>query len=96
MKNCLMSCQHYNEFSNTCTAPRADDIMTFNRNKMDDCPLYKFKLIESPQVNNENFVQSFCIGFQCPIYNAKSNVCTRPSKCPYKEFRPEKIVSLDI
>ncbi len=83
MRNCLY-CRHYNNSSNACSAPGSEKIAVFNPDFEKDCILLSYDKSENPKVNDFNFVKKFCIGKQCPYYYAKLNLCTRPSKCPYK------------
>lgn len=83
-RNCLY-CKHYNSLSNTCTAPRADLIMNFSPKKDADCILLKYDVTEKAEINSPDFVSEFCKGKKCPYYFETHNLCTRPSKCPYKE-----------
>jgi len=84
MRNCLY-CRHYNSKSNTCTAPGAERVANFAPREDADCLLFKYEITEPPKENNGDFVERYCIGTKCPYYYLKSNICTRPSKCPYQE-----------
>ena len=83
-RNCLY-CRHYNSKSNTCTAPGSDKIANFNPRQDADCLLFKYEIKETPKENSGDFVKKYCIGTKCPLYYETSNLCTRPSKCPYTE-----------
>ena len=96
MKNCLASCQYYNETVNACNAPKAENFITFNADKTKDCPMYKYKACEDSEVNDEIFVNKFCKGLECPIYHEKLNICTKPSVCPYKKYEQNNIISFKI
>ena len=82
--NCLY-CRHYNSKSNTCTAPSAEKIANFHPREDADCLLFKYEITETPKENSGDFVNKYCIGTKCPFYYKTVNMCTKPSKCPYKE-----------
>lgn len=84
MRNCLY-CKHYNAVVNACNAPNAMSIATFNPDLTKDCPLFKWEKSETPEVNDKEFVEKYCVGTKCPYYRQTFNLCTRPSKCPFKE-----------
>jgi|GEM_PF-6190184 len=83
MRNCQY-CKHYNAKSNTCTAPKADQIANFNPRDDIDCWLLKYDKSEIPETNDVDFTETYCKGKKCPFYYSTLNLCTRPSKCPYK------------
>ena len=87
MKNCLY-CFHYNDNSNSCTAPKAHLIANFNPNETRDCILLKYQKTENPNSPVKEFAEQFCIGKSCPYFYASKRLCTRPSLCPYKGQEP--------
>lgn len=85
MRNCAY-CKHYNIKSNSCTAPGAERIANFNPRSDIDCWLFKYDKSENPEYNDAAFVEKFCKGTSCPFYYETANICTKPSKCPYKHL----------
>lgn len=82
--NC-MYCRWYNHVAFACSAPNSDKIAVFNPVKDKDCILLKYEKTENPKINSAAFVAEYCVGKKCPYYYKTINLCTRPSKCPYKE-----------